>query len=90
MNVARQRETTTATVDVNDYHLLHLLAPVYSKKLSAAEDWMIDAEGHLCFSVQMMNAFLSLFRTAGCLAVYSVFLNATQKSVLKNTLAIQL
>lgn len=30
MNVAWQKETTTATVDVNDCSLLHLLAPVYS------------------------------------------------------------
>lgn len=27
MNVTWQRETTTATVDVNDYYLLHLLSP---------------------------------------------------------------
>ena len=27
MNVTWQKETTTATADVNDYYLLHLLSP---------------------------------------------------------------
>lgn len=32
MNVAWQRETTTATVDVNDYYLQRLLSPNLQQK----------------------------------------------------------
>lgn len=44
---------------------------------------MIDAGGHLCFSVEMMNAvdllYFLLLRTAGVLTVSSILLSANTK-----------
>lgn len=55
MNVAWQRETTTATVDVNDYYLLRLLSPNLQQKALCCwrlNDWQKETS---LFSFDIIN-----------------------------------
>lgn len=84
MNVAWQRETTTATVDVSDYYLLCLLSPNLQQKALCCwrlNDWCKGTSQFLCWNNKCFEpALLCIVQdTAGWSRLCSFLFNTYAK-----------